>query len=151
MNVEYIDGLRNSVYALFNEHLYTKSNKNYWICRHPDCKAIIKIVDNIVISEPKHPMHSEVTNLEIESMKVIKLMKVQSVKDEHTDLKVIYDRNIKVLTDQGFKLVDINVHVKPYVQFRGTMVKSRGKEKPSLPHTLKDLGYLRLSIDLRFE
>jgi protein associated with RNAse G/E len=25
--------------------------------------------------------------------------------DNHTDLKVIYDRNIKVLTEQNFKLV----------------------------------------------
>ena len=139
MDVEYISGLRNSLYALVNEQLYSKSNKNYWVCRHPDCKAIIKIVDNNANSEPKHPMHSEVTKLEIESMKVIKLMKVQSVQDEHTDLKVIYDRSIKVLTDQGYKLVDINVHVKSYVQFRGTLVKCRGKEKPTLPHSLRDL------------
>ena len=69
MDVEHISGLRNSLYALFNEQLYSKS-KN-WVCRHPDCKAIIKIVDNIAISEPKHPMHSEVTKLEIESMKVV--------------------------------------------------------------------------------
>jgi hypothetical protein len=27
--VEYVDGLRNSVYALFNEQPYVKSNKNY--------------------------------------------------------------------------------------------------------------------------
>ena len=48
-------------------------------------------------------------------MKVIKLMKVQSVQDEHTDLKVIYDHSIKVLTDQGYKFVNIIVHVKSYV------------------------------------
>ena len=51
-------------------------------------------------------------------------MKVQSVQDEHTDHKVIYDRSIKVLTDKGYKLVDINLHAnKSYVQFRGTLVK----------------------------
>ena len=71
-------------------------------------------------------------------------MKVQSVQDEHTDLKVIYDHSIKSLTDQGYKLVDINVHVKSNVQFRDTLVKCRWKEKPSLPHSLKDL---RLSGD----
>ena len=138
MDVEYISGLRNSLYALLNEQLYSKSKKNYWVCRHRDCKAIIKIVDNIANSEPKNPMHSEVTKLEIESMKVIKLMKVQSVQDEHTDLKVIYDRSIKVLTDQGYKLVDINVDVKSYVQFRGTLVKCQPylekKSQPCLIH-----------------
>ncbi len=30
--VEYVDGLCNSMYALFNEQLYVKSNKNYWKC-----------------------------------------------------------------------------------------------------------------------
>jgi len=50
-------------------------------------------------------MHSEVTKLEIETLKIKKKMKEQAVSDNHTDLKVIYDRNIKVLTEQNFKLV----------------------------------------------
>ena len=88
INVEYVDGLRNSVYALINEQLYTKSNKNYWKCRHPDCSSLVKIVDGVASQLPKHPMHSEVTALEIQVLKVIKAMKVEAAKDEHTDLKV---------------------------------------------------------------
>ena len=51
-------------------------------------------------------MHSEVTKLDRVNGSQ-KLMKVQSVQDEHTDLKV--------MTDQGYKFVDINIHVKSYV------------------------------------
>ncbi len=29
---------------------------------------------------------------------------MQALSDPHTDLKVIYDRNVKVLTDQNYKL-----------------------------------------------
>jgi len=48
--VEYVDGLCNSMYALFNEQLYVKSNKNYWNCRHKNCNVLIKIENDIANS-----------------------------------------------------------------------------------------------------
>ena len=38
--VEYVDGLCNRMYALFNEQLYVKNNKNYWKRRHKNCICI---------------------------------------------------------------------------------------------------------------
>ena len=78
--VEYVDGLRNSVYALFNEQLYVKSNKNYWKCRNKNCNILIKIENEIASNVSQHPMHSEVTKLEIETLKIIKKMKEQAVR-----------------------------------------------------------------------
>ena len=48
--VEYVDGLCNSMYALFNEQLYVKSNKNYWKCRHKNCNVLIRIENDIASS-----------------------------------------------------------------------------------------------------
>ncbi len=62
---------------------------------------------------------------------------MQALSDPHTDLKVIYDRNVKVLTDQNYKLTDIGVYLKPFIQFRGTLAKRRAKEKPPLPQTIQ--------------
>ena len=95
-----------------NEQIYVKSNKDYWKCRHPDCNVLIKVVNDMASEEPKHPMHTTLSDLEVATL--IKLMKMQALSDPHTDLKVIYDRNDKVLTDQNFKLADIDVYLKPY-------------------------------------
>ena len=54
--VEYVDGLRNSVYALFNEQLYVKSNKNYWKCRNKNCNILIKIENDLASNVSQHPM-----------------------------------------------------------------------------------------------
>jgi hypothetical protein len=64
---------------------------------------------------------------------------MQALSDPHSDLKVIHDRNVKLLTDQNYKLADIGVYLKPYIQFRGTLAKRRAKEKPPLSQTIQTL------------
>ena len=63
-------------------------------------------------------------------------MKVQAV----SDLKIIYDRNIKCLTDSGFRLVDIESHINPYPRFRGTLQKCRQKDKKTIPKSLDEIN-----------
>ena len=111
---------------LYNKKLYCKNNGDYWNCRHPDCSRLIKVVNQKVVGiVPQHPMHYEVT--EIYCLKAIKTMKDEAISDTHTDLKVIYDRNIKLLTDKGFKLVDISEFINPYLNIRGNLQKCRQK------------------------
>lgn len=138
--VEYIDGLRNSIYLLYNNYLYTKGNSNYWKCRHPDCNRLIKVIDDIVLNEPDHPMHTEVSEVEIECLKAIKSMKTEAVLDRHTDYRIIYDRNIKKLTDKNFKLADIAQFISPFPAFRGTLVKCREKNKTAVPKSIDALN-----------
>ena len=79
---------------------------------------------------------------------------MQALSDPHTDLKVIYDRNVKVLTDQNYKLADIGVYLKSYIQFRDTLAKCRAKEKPSLPQTslcLQLSGYGHVLVYMMME
>ena len=95
------------------------------------------MIDNIVSNEPKHPSHEEV---EIECLKVIQKMKNEAKSDKTTNYRVIYDRNIKILTDKSFKLADIADFINPFPAFRGTLVKIRSKDQTRVPKTLQDLN-----------
>ena len=59
------------------------------------------MVDDQIVKEAKHPMHGEVSTVEIECLKIIKKMKVDAATDLNVDLKVIYDRSIKLLTEKN--------------------------------------------------
>lgn len=137
--IEFVEGNRNCVYLHYNGHLYTKSNGNYWKCRHKDCERLIKLENNQISNEPTHPSHFEVTLLEIECLKAIKRMKVESASDMNTNIRIIYGRNIKILKDKGYKSVEISEYINEYSKFRGTLNKCRGKVKllePQLHDTL---------------
>jgi hypothetical protein len=61
--LEYIDGSRDNVLVLFD----------YWKWRHPYCNILIKVVNDMASEEPKHPMHTTLSDLEVATL--IKLMK----------------------------------------------------------------------------
>jgi hypothetical protein len=91
-----------------NKFIHVKSNNDYWKCRHPGCNRLIKVIDNLVFNEPKHPTHKEVPEVEIECLLAIQKMKDEAKNDKTSEYRVVYDRNIKLLTDKKFKLVDIS-------------------------------------------
>ena len=74
--IEYADGPRDCVYLLYKNQLYTKCTQNeFWKCRNKNCNLIIRIVNDLVTKETNHPMHGEVTMVEIECLKSVKQMK----------------------------------------------------------------------------
>jgi len=96
------------VYLHHNKFIHVKNNNDYWKCRHPGCNRLIKVIDNLVFNEPKHPTHKEVPEVEIECLLAIQKMKDEAKNDKTSEYRVVYDRNIKLLTDKKFKLVDIS-------------------------------------------
>ena len=64
-DIQYFDGNRNATYLLHQNYLYTKSNGDYWKCRHRDCDRILKLVDGQAVlpfgMDPIHPMHFKVS------------------------------------------------------------------------------------------
>ena len=136
---EYVDGPRDCKYLFYKEQLYTKGNNDYWKCKNNECNALVRMVDDQIVKEAKHPMHGEVSTVEIECLKIIKKMKVDAATDLNVDLKVIYDRSIKLLTEKRIRLVDLAVYIKPYPSFRSTLNKCREKKKPNIPKTIDDV------------
>ncbi len=65
--------------------------RGYEKIRDNVCNVLIKVVNDMASEEPKHPMHTTVSDLEEAASKIIKLMKMQTLSDPHTNLKVIYD------------------------------------------------------------
>ena len=101
-NVEYVDGPRNSTLLFYNNQLYSK-HSDYWKCRQ--CSKLLKLNNKEEVTiEPKHE-HLEVSKIEVECLKAIKRMKLEAENDTASYPTVIYDRNIKVLTDKNIQLI----------------------------------------------
>ena len=123
---ECVDGSRiGSRQVLYQSNLYNKHKLISWKCKVNKCNSTLNIDEenlNVIREPSKHIDHPEVTAVRVAVLQAINKMKVAAKEETTVDLKTIYNRYLKTLTDAKFLLNDISSindgQLLPYVEFR---------------------------------
>ena len=146
---ESVDGSRiGSRQVLYQSNLYNKHKLISWKCKVNKCNSTLNIDEenlNVIREPSKHIDHPEVTAVRVAVLQAINKMKVAAKEETTVDLKTIYNRYLKTLTDAKFLLNDISSindgQLLPYVEFRSTLWRLRGSVVPVLPKLLADIDF----------
>ena len=107
--IEMIEGLRNSQQIFYQRNLFNKHSGIIWRCISCGSKLSINEDTMTVVKEPNsHTGHADVLPIRIDTLRVIKQMKTAVFDEPNIDIKDIYVRYFKVLTDKDYLISDIN-------------------------------------------
>ena len=143
---EFISGIRNSRQVLHNNYLYNKHSGILYRCQ--TCLASISVNEtmmSVAKATTAHTGHEPLSDCRVAVIRAIKRMKERAFTDTSISIKEIYEHALKSLTDDKFKIADINAPLigglLPFSRFRGTLAVIRQTVVPPLRETVDDIDF----------